>query len=118
MKKMAAPNMEVILFTTEDVIVTSGPNQNTVSISYATNFVNGKFYATTGDELGEGGYSYSGSTWYKFQYKSKNELPFTSIATWDRDNAEKDFTYAWFAESESMWKTDFFLTKYGNLPTN
>ena len=118
MKKIAAPNLEVIRFTTEDVIVTSGPNQNTVSISYATNFGNGKFYATTGKELGEGGYSYSGPTWYMFQYRSKNEQPFTSIKAWDRDNAEKDLTYAWFAESESMWKTDSFLTRYNSLPTD
>ena len=119
MKKIAAPNLEVIHFTTEDVIVTSGANQITAPITYSSKFVNNKFYATTGDELGQGGYyNYSGSTWYMFQYKPKNEQRFTPITEWDRDNAEKDLTYAWFAESKSMWKTDFFLTKYDSLPTN
>lgn len=119
MKKIAAPNLEVIHFTTEDVIVTSGANQITAPITYSSKFVNNKYYATTGNELGQGGYyNYSGSTWYRFQYKPKNEQRFTPIIEWDRDNAENDLTYAWFAESESMWKTDFFLTKYDSLPTN
>lgn len=119
MKKIAAPNMEVILFTTEDVIVTSGSNQNIASISYAPNFGNGKFYATTGKELGEGGYSYSGPTWYIFQYRSKNEQPFTSIKAWDRDNSDKDFMYTWFAEDESTWRTESsFSRNYNKLPSN
>ena len=119
MKKIAAPNLEVIHFTTEDVIVTSGANQITAPITYSSKFVNNIVYATTGKELGEGGYSYSGSTWYRFQYKLKSEQPFTSIIEWDRDNAEKDLTYAWFAESESMWKTDSsFSRNYNELPSN
>ena len=118
MKKIAAPNLEVIHFTTEDVIVTSGTNQVTTPITYS-GFGNGKNYATTGDELGQGGYNYSGSTWYRFQYKSQNEQPFYSITTWDRDNSDGDLIYAWFAEDDRKWISKSVLSKkYDSLPTN
>lgn len=112
--------MEVIRFTAEDVIVTSGVNTVSKPITYSGSFENNNFYATTASELQQGGYDKSGSTWYIFQYKSNKEQPFRSITAWDRENDSLfDYVYTWFAESERTWKLENQKTKYyDSLPTN
>ena len=119
MKRTFNPIMEVIRFTTEDVIVTSGVSTVSKPITYSSSFVNRNYYATTSSELQQGGYDNTGSTWYIYQFKPNKEPKFQSLEPWDRDKSEYDYIYTWFAESESQWKVAPFLTKQSDsLPTN
>lgn len=118
MSRISVPKLEVIRFSAEDVIVTSGTGSVTVPVTYS-GFSDNKYYTTTGDELNQGGYGYSGSNWYRFQYKSKFEQPFQSITSWDHDDPDYDYMYTWFAEGDRIWRTESTKSRnYNKLPTN
>ena len=118
MNKMAVPNLEIIRFTTEDVIVTSGTGQvsSPITYSYCPGFNNNTSYVATADELKQGGYSYTESAWYRFVYSSNSDQKFQSITPWD-PNSDTDYFYAWFRESVNTWWTDPRKSKkYNSLP--
>ena len=118
MKKLPSLNLEVIRFTTEDVIVTSGVNQVSTPITYNywSSFENNATYVATVDELNQGGYSYTESAWYKFVFSSKSDQKFQNITPWD-PTSDSDYFYAWFRESVNTWWTDPRKSKtYDSFP--
>ena len=120
MKKLPSLNLEVIRFTTEDVIVTSGIVKPTYDYHFAANA--NSTYVSSGSELYQGGYTdCSEEDWYSFKYDSTN-TSFKTIIPW-QFNPDSRFYYAWFKETKNTWFTEhFYLKKYTNTnmdyPTN
>ena len=110
MKKMAAPNMEVIRFTTEDVIVTSGTGQLTQTASV---FAPPDTYFTLGRELVDAGHSKANKSYfYKFTPTAKTdvfEYDKQTASKYNIQNIEDSWVYAWY---NNGWQTDGYKKKY------
>ena len=110
MKKMAAPNMEVIRFTTEDVIVTSGTGQLTQTASV---FAPPDTYFTLGRELVDAGNTVRQPySFYKFVPSSQtNIFEYDKMTSEPRNigNIEDSWVYAWY---NNGWQTDGYKKKY------
>ena len=109
MKKMAAPNMEVLRFTTEDVIVTSGTGQLTQTTAV---FAPPDTYFTLGRELNDAGKSANKSYFYKFTPTAKTdvfEYDKQTASKYNIQNIEDSWVYAWY---NNGWQTDGYKKKY------
>ena len=110
MNKISSWKLEVIHFSAEDIIVTSGAIDPTYDPIFSRNA--NVTYVTSGTEFKQGGYNdYSDQTWYKFNYDYKN-TGFKNISAWTLD-PKATFRYAWFKETKNLWYTDSnYLNSY------
>ena len=115
MKKMKAPEMEVVHFGPGDVIATSGGGGGAPVISYSSSFGDSKDYAAFGKELNQGGYSgYNDSAWYVFAYTGASGAGFSNIRTPVNTAERTRSSYAWFQEDTNTWMTDNLQAKTAN----
>ena len=119
MKKMKAPEMEVVHFGPGDVIATSGGGAPVISYS---GFQPGEGYTTVGLELSEGGYSsFTNDKWYSFKYDSGTNS-FYSFSPVKNANERKQNYYTWFQQDTNTWLTTNSRASEslypGNYPTN
>ena len=118
MKKMPTPELEIIPFNTEDVIVTSA--EPTYSDKFISN--SGQTFVAKTSELLAGGYlDSSKNDWYSFKYDTVTNR-FTQLTSWSF-NPDSRLRYAWYKDSENLWYTDVLSLKYYNeynivLPTD
>ena len=104
MNKIPSWKLEVIHFSAEDIIVTSGAIDPAYDPIFSRNSNN--TYVTSGIEFTQGGYqNYSDSSWYKFNYDYKNNTGFKNISAWTLD-PQSTFYYAWFKETDNTWFTE------------
>lgn len=104
MSRISVPKLEVIHFSAEDVIVTSGTIDPTYNPKFAKN--SNLVYVSSGDELYHGGYrNCLESSWYSFKYDNKGNSGFTSITEWTLDS-ESAYYYAWYKDLDNEWVTE------------
>ncbi len=100
MSKIGELTMEVIRFETEDIIASSGRDPVTYA-GFDTRYT----YVAMAEELRQGGYDYSDSSWYEFKYTNSGSTnTFTAINPLDSEFA-KYHRYAWFKENSNQWYT-------------